>query len=265
MKNLGILALMLTLLYSCQTKHPSNYLSLSGKLENVNDSVMYISGHGIRKKIMLNENGFFSDSLAVEKPNLYVLSFDDSRKRGAVYLKNGYDLYVTIDVNNFYESFQFIGDLEGSHSNNFIVSHYKLGQKVGNTQELIAQEKEVFLNKLAQYKNGMDSIASLYNKADPELVADASKQFSSFYSKIKNNYDRMHTVYIEQQKALVHLQKGKPAPEFNDFEDFNGGTKSLKDFRGNYVYIDVWATWCRPCIAEIPYLKRLEKELGKGA
>lgn len=79
-------------------KHPSGYLSFSGKLENVSDSVMYISGYGLRKKIMVNEHGFFSDSLVVEKPNLYTLSLGNSKNKGKVYFKNGYDLYVTIDA-----------------------------------------------------------------------------------------------------------------------------------------------------------------------
>ena len=32
-------------------------------------------------------------------------------------------------------------------------------------------------------------------------------------------------------------------------------------FRGKYVYIDLWASWCVPCCREVPHLQKLEKEL----
>lgn len=55
-------------------------------------------------------------------------------------------------------------------------------------------------------------------------------------------------------KALI---KGQPSPAFT-YENFKGGETALNDLKGKYVYIDVWATWCGPCIGEIPYLKELE-------
>ncbi|WP_303178130.1 TlpA disulfide reductase family protein [uncultured Butyricimonas sp.] len=49
------------------------------------------------------------------------------------------------------------------------------------------------------------------------------------------------------------------------YQDINGKMVSLDDLKGKYVYIDVWATWCGPCKAELPYLKELEKKFeGKN-
>jgi len=45
------------------------------------------------------------------------------------------------------------------------------------------------------------------------------------------------------------------------YKDINGKDVSFSDFRGKYVYIDAWATWCSPCKQQIPYLQQLEKEL----
>ena len=45
-----------------------------------------------------------------------------------------------------------------------------------------------------------------------------------------------------------------------DYQDVNGKMVSLNDLKGKYIYIDVWATWCGPCRAELPHLKKLEAE-----
>ncbi len=59
---------------------------------------------------------------------------------------------------------------------------------------------------------------------------------------------------------LKKLAKGNPSPKFVDYENHSGGTTSLDDLKGKYVYVDVWATWCGPCKVEIPFLKEVEKK-----
>ena len=64
--------------------------------------------------------------------------------------------------------------------------------------------------------------------------------------------------YQQVHDANKILFKGQPAVAFT-FKDIAGKEVSLSDLKGKYVYIDVWATWCGPCNAEIPSLKELEK------
>ena len=46
------------------------------------------------------------------------------------------------------------------------------------------------------------------------------------------------------------------------FEDGEGQRRTLADFRGRYVLLNVWATWCVPCREEMPALARLQQKLG---
>lgn len=57
------------------------------------------------------------------------------------------------------------------------------------------------------------------------------------------------------------LDAPKAMPELQ-FSDINGKRLSLADFRGKYVLLNVWATWCPPCRQELPTLDRLQDELG---
>lgn len=47
--------------------------------------------------------------------------------------------------------------------------------------------------------------------------------------------------------------------------DAEGAERSLTDYRGKYVLVNFWATWCPPCRAEMPGLDRLQAELGGDA
>lgn len=49
------------------------------------------------------------------------------------------------------------------------------------------------------------------------------------------------------------------APDFTA-EDLEGNEFKLSDFKGKYVFLDFWATWCAPCIADLPYLRNAHKK-----
>ena len=65
-------------------------------------------------------------------------------------------------------------------------------------------------------------------------------------------------VSIEQN---ITVPMGSPAPDF-ELEDVNGASYKLSDYLGKAVLLNVWATWCPPCQAEIPDLIEIQNEYG---
>ena len=56
----------------------------------------------------------------------------------------------------------------------------------------------------------------------------------------------------------------KPLPDFA-FLDAKDGERKLADWRGKTVLVNFWATWCAPCVKEMPSLDKLQAEMGKAS
>jgi thiol-disulfide isomerase/thioredoxin len=60
---------------------------------------------------------------------------------------------------------------------------------------------------------------------------------------------------------FIARDKPLPAPALS-FTTRDGAAKALSDFRGSPVLVNLWATWCVPCVEEMPALDRLQAKLG---
>jgi len=65
------------------------------------------------------------------------------------------------------------------------------------------------------------------------------------------NPNRIHPVTV-----------GTVAPEF-EVNDLDGGIARLSDHKGEVVLVNIWATWCLPCLIEMPSMERLYQEIGE--
>jgi thiol-disulfide isomerase/thioredoxin len=63
-------------------------------------------------------------------------------------------------------------------------------------------------------------------------------------------------------KGVDRSHKGQPAPDVA-FADPDGGEITLADFRGTPVLVNLWATWCAPCVKELPTLNALARTHAK--
>ncbi len=98
----------------------------------------------------------------------------------------------------------------------------------------------------------------LENQIDRQSLKSI-KPLHDYYQKIATNTKVKQRV-DSLMTAKKNIAPGNKAPAFT-YPSHDGDTVSLADLRGQYVYIDVWATWCGPCIREIPYLKKLHDSM----
>jgi thiol-disulfide isomerase/thioredoxin len=66
---------------------------------------------------------------------------------------------------------------------------------------------------------------------------------------------------VGDMRKLVFHPEPKPVPEAA-FGHLDGSTHSLADYRGKWVLLNFWATWCAPCREEMPMLANLERDFG---
>lgn len=92
-------------------------------------------------------------------------------------------------------------------------------------------------------------------------IASASPDSEYYYNLIMD--EGSDEELKEEAKAtyekVQNLLAGNPSPKFV-YDDPEGHSVALDDLQGNLVYIDVWATWCVPCLNEIPSMKELQED-----
>ena len=88
-------------------------------------------------------------------------------------------------------------------------------------------------------------------------VKDIEELNNLYYVYVKD--PALHAIYQAKCERWDLSRPGRVSPNFRAV-DIEGKEWTLLDFRGKYVYIDMWATWCGPCKQEMPYLKQLEKQ-----
>lgn len=160
--------------------------------------------------------------------------------------------YTNVDLNN--------AQLMNTYRYKDLIHNY-VSSLVTNSENY-SDTSDFFLLYLKQLANSkLDS--SIRDRLGLESAA-----YGFTYTKDKETYYQEYisfakvevykTKFIEKYKA-IKMEKGNPSPNFKLY-GVNGNSYTLDDFKGKYTYIDLWASWCSPCIAQIPHLKKLEEK-----
>ena len=221
-------------------------LSFKAEITNRNtDAISFLDRNNGKeiKKISVDKDGVFKDSFAIEE-GFYMLF--DGKEYTQLFLKNGYDLKLKMDAKKFDESIVYTGN--GALENN-ILAQSAIEDAKYDYDSLLASSQEIFTKRTNE------------KKASDLLVLDNKKLDANFIVLQKKNLERSLAGLNKYYEEAMRTKKmdGSLSPSFN-YDNYKGGKTKLEDFRGKYVYIDVWATWCGPCRTEIPFLKKLEEK-----
>ena len=248
MKKLVYLLAFSIALISCKEEQ-KDYVTFSGKITNKNSETVTISNPQFKfnKVIKGGEDGTFKDTMNV-KDGFYRLF--DGKEYATLYLKNGADINVTVDAKEFDETITYTG--AGFEESAFLAKSSLNQEKLFGDKELMDLPELDFRSKVSNF---VDDFNKRFEGAslDSTFVANQKQSIAGLEKYLTKMYN-------DKQYIAKNLAKGAESPKFVDYENNAGGTTSLDDLKGKYVYIDLWATWCQPCKNEIPFLKKVEEK-----
>ena len=203
----------------------------------------------------LNSKSFF----VTDKPAKVIFYPQNKKPLDKYKLINAYDLdsmgaekleLFDSSENRDFENFMLVNrDKFGNNDSLQIIAGEK-GLKLWNKKlEFITENANLYYSFwlfrkeiIPRLFTNTDSLLGIYNSVFPD----------SF----KHSLEGAEIVKVLEGR--IHTRKNQQAPAFTAI-DTRGEPISLSEYHGKYVLLDFWASWCSPCIEEIPALKRIRE------
>lgn len=110
--------------------------------------------------------------------------------------------------------------------------------------------------KMEKWDNAMVAYANSLAEREDKNVRKFAERLGSQITGLKTSVPEKKVINIDELISEAQIKKSMPAPDFQA-ETLDGKKVSLSDYQGKVLILDFWATWCGPCLAELPYFQEL--------
>lgn len=236
-----------------------DYQLLHNEQTQFSDLVSYL-------KKLIAENHTIIDNLNLSE------KFKELEKKRIKYLNSGYYTKFHKWSNEVYD---YLRPLAIADERLFFIEEYRNFMK--NAVYVMGYENQADSKSMNHLKGEFSFVENRLKRGivNDYLVADIIVKYikqngideneeliNRFRLKVKDS--KLREQIDDTYNTWIGIQKGVEIPNFS-FKDRTGKNVSLADFKGKYIFIDCWASWCGPCRQQIPHLKKIEKEFeGKN-